>query len=123
MRTGKSYVPGMYASDTERVKDMCLNCTKPDCRGDCAARREAAGLRVPKERQYTARENLNPAYLSPREREFVALYDKGLCDRECAEQMGIRASSAWYIRTKLGLPSIGRKGRLEKRQSEVGAFA
>lgn len=115
MRNGKNYIPGMYTCDTAEVKDMCLNCKRADCPGDCGARRMAAGLRAPKGNHAIHRAELNMERLSPREREFVALYDRGLCDRECAEHMGLVESSAWSIRTKLGLPAIGHK----KRRKEI----
>lgn len=123
MRNGKNYIPGMYTCDTTEVKDMCLHCTKPKCPGDCAARREAAGLRAPKEKQYIARESLNMERLSPREREFLALYDMGMIDRECAERMGVAESSAWSIRAKLGLPALGRRGGAHNRENRQEAFA
>ena len=111
MRNGKNYLPGIYTCDTEPVRAMCLNCARKDCTGDCKERRLAAGLRVPKERQLVARSELNLERLSPREHEFVTLYDKALCDRECAERMGLSESGVWSIRTKLGLPAIGHKNR------------
>lgn len=116
MRNGKNYLPGLFTRDTEPIRNMCLNCAKPKCPGDCTARREAAGLRAPKEKQYITRESLNMERLSPREREFVTLYDMGMIDRECAERMGVAESSAWGIRAKLGLPALGKRGPKTKTQ-------
>lgn len=111
MRNGKNYIPGMYTRDDEKVRGMCLNCAEPNCPGDCEARRIAAGIRFDRANQKSRRGAINEQELSTREKEFLALYDLGMIDRECDSAMGICESSVHSIRAKLGLPALGTPGR------------